>query len=294
MSWINLSILSTNNQVDNLSEFMLAHGAISVSIQDDNLNQPNEEIIFGEPRNGPEQFWQHTQINALFKNIIDAKKIAKALEEKFYMELHPNFNEIPDQDWVKLTQEQFHPISIQNKIWIVPTWHDVVDNNAINLILDPGLAFGTGSHPTTHLCIEWLLKHIKENDTVLDYGCGSGILAICASKLGANSVLGVDIDPQAIIASKQNATKNNTKINFQNSQEKINFKSDLIVANILSSALKVLAPAIAKHCNTRGKIALSGILKSQENEIKDIYKEWFDMDKSTYKDEWVCMSGVKI
>lgn len=294
MSWINVSILTTAEQANNLSEFILENNAISASIQDHNLNSTKEEIIFGEPHNGDQKFWQHTQIDALFNTITDAKKTIEALETKFKIKLNPKFSEIQEQDWVKKTQEQFNPISILNKVWIIPTWHDVVNPEAINLTLDPGLAFGTGSHPSTHLCIEWMIKNIKENNVVLDYGCGSGILAICAKKLGANNVVGVDIDPQAIIASEQNAKSNQTDITFKNSQEKLIIQADLIVANILSSALKVLAPALANYCLPNGKIALSGILKHQESEIRDIYSEWFVMQDSDYKDGWVCLSGEKV
>ena len=294
MSWVNLLILSTNAHADNFSDFVLENGAISASIQDQNLNKNNEEIIFGEPHNGPQQFWEHTQINALFRNLNEAKKAVKKLEKKFSIKLSVEFKEVQDEDWVKKTQDQFHPISINNKLWIIPTWHDVVDKNAINLILDPGLAFGTGSHPTTYLCIEWLINNIQKKSAVLDYGCGSGILSICAKKLGADEVLGVDIDPQAISASIYNSQKNKVLIEFSNTKKTTKFKADIIVANILSSALKVLAPVLASYCKKNGKIALSGVLRNQEKEITDIYSKWFSMKKSSYKGEWVCLSGIKI
>jgi len=294
MSWVNLLILSTNAHADNFSDFVLENGAISASIQDQNLNKNNEEIIFGEPHNGPQQFWEHTQINALFRNLNEAKKALKKLEKKFGIKLSVEFKEVQDEDWVKKTQDQFHPISINNKLWIIPTWHDVVDKNAINLILDPGLAFGTGSHPTTYLCIEWLINNIQKKSAVLDYGCGSGILSICAKKLGADEVLGVDIDPQAISSSIYNSQKNKVLIEFSNTKKTTKFKADIIVANILSSALKVLAPVLASYCKKNGKIALSGVLRNQEKEITDIYSKWFSMKKSSYKDEWVCLSGIKI
>ena len=292
MTWFRLSIVSPREQVDNFSEFILESGAISLDIEDYN-HGTNKEIIFGELLNEPQKFWQHNQINALFNNLSAAKRLVAALEKKFTVKLNPTFKKIKDEDWVKKTQKQFHPISIKNKVWIIPTWHDVVNDKAINLVLDPGLAFGTGSHQTTHLCIEWLIKNIKKDDAVLDYGCGSGILSICAKKLRANVVIGVDIDPQAIIASKNNAQINEVNIKFSNSKNTLKFKADIVVANILSSALKVLAPALASYCKKAGKIALSGILRKQEKEIKDIYSEWFLMEESSYKDEWVCLSGIK-
>ena len=202
-------------------------------------------------------------------------------------------SDIQDQDWVKLTQSQFSPINIQNQLWIIPSWHKIQDNKAINLILDPGLAFGTGTHATTHLCLLWLLKNVKKNLTVLDYGCGSGILSIAAKKIGARTVFGVDIDDQALKSSQENSEINNVDIIWNNTENRINYKTDLVVANILSSALSILAPILAEHCNTKGKIALSGILKSQEESIKKIYSEWFDFNPSSIKDGWVLISGTK-
>ena len=194
---------------------------------------------------------------------------------------------------MKLTQAQFSPIRINDKLWIIPTWHKIQDKNAINLILDPGLAFGTGTHPTTHLCLLWLLKNVNKNLSVLDYGCGSGILGIASKKIGAKKVIGVDIDNQAVDASKENSKMNDVKIFWSNTKNKIEFKADLIVANILSSALIVLAPILAEHCKINGKIALSGILESQEDDIKKIYSSWFDFNPSYKKDGWVLISGTK-
>ena len=164
----------------------------------------------------------------------------------------------------------------------------------INIILDPGLAFGTGAHPTTHLCTEWLIDNVSKEKKVLDYGCGSGILAIAAFKLGAKMVKGVDIDPQAIIASKQNGNVNKCNIDWLNTNEDFKFQADLLVANILSSALSVLAPLLASYCAPKGKIALSGILESQENQIKKIYEPWFNFEKTLKNNGWVCLSGVKV
>jgi len=294
MSWTNLLVQTKKKEVDSISDFLLELGAISTSIQDSNLNQNNEELIFGEPNNQSQQFWENNTVQALFENSIDIEIIKAALMAKF--DTPKNFIEasnIQDQDWVKLTQSQFSPIKIHDKLWIIPTWHEIQDKKALNLILDPGLAFGTGTHPTTHLCLLWLLDNVNRDVTVLDYGCGSGILGIAAKKIGAKKVFGVDIDDQAIKSSRDNAEINNVEIFWNNTEIKVDYRTDLVVANILSSALSVLAPALAAHCNPNGKIALSGILQSQEKELKKIYSQWFDFQPTNYKDGWVLISGIK-
>ena len=293
MTWTNLVIQISSDSAEKTTDYLINLGALSVSIQDKNLNQNNEEIIFGEPHNSPQQYWQENSICALFDVNIEVDTIKNKLESFLNKKVEVIASRIEDQDWVKTSQDQFHPICIQDKFWIVPTWHSHELQNGINLILDPGLAFGTGSHPTTHLCIEWLIDHVKKSNRVLDYGCGSGILAIAAKKIGCQSALGVDIDPQALIASKDNALLNNVTIEFIESSKPIEIKADLIVANILSSALSVLAPVLAGYCKPNGMLALSGILEAQENHIKEIYKEWFDIINVTRKEGWVCISCLR-
>ena len=294
MTWANLIVQINKEDVDSISDFLIELGAISTSIEDTNLNQNNEELIFGVPNIQSQQFWENNTVQALFEKKINIEIIKAAIKNKFTDAiLSLSTKDVEDTDWVKSTQTQFSPIRINDKLWIIPTWHKIQDKNAINLILDPGLAFGTGTHPTTHLCLLWLLDNINQNLSVLDYGCGSGILGIAAKKIGAKKVIGVDIDNQAIKASKDNSEMNNVQISWSNTKEKIDFKADLVVANILSSALSVLAPILAEHCITNGKIALSGILESQEDDIKKIYNSWFDLDPSYKKDGWVLISGTK-
>ena len=294
MSWTNLLVQTNKKEVDSISDFLLELGAISTSIQDSNLYQNNEELIFGEPNNQSQQFWENNTVQALFENSIDIEIIKAALMAKFDTPTYSiGVSNIQDQDWVKLTQSQFSPIKIHDKLWIIPTWHEIQDKKALNLILDPGLAFGTGTHPTTHLCLLWLLDNVNKDVTVLDYGCGSGILGIAAKKIGAKKVFGVDIDDQAIKSSRDNAEINNVEIFWNNTEIKVDYRTELVVANILSSALSVLAPALAGHCKPNGKIALSGILQSQEKDLKKIYSQWFDFQPSHYKDGWVLISGIK-
>ena len=295
MAWINLTFFAEEKDIDLLSDALETRGAISIFIQDKNLNNSDEELIFGEPHSGPNKFWATNQIQALFNDSVNIEEIQDELILNFkYIDFKFNASSVSETDWVKLSQSQFKPICIKDRINIVPSWHKINNPKLINIILDPGLAFGTGAHPTTHLCTEWLIDNVSKEKKVLDYGCGSGILAIAAYKLGAKMVKGVDIDPQAIIASKENGNVNECNIDWLNTNEDFKFQADLLVANILSSALSVLAPLLASYCAPKGKIALSGILESQENQIKKIYAPWFNFEKTLKNNGWVCLSGVKV
>lgn len=294
MAWINLTFFAEEDDIDLLSKELESSGALSIFIQDKNLNNSNEELIFGEPHSGPNKFWATSQIQALFSDSLDIKRIQHELISNF-KDINFVFNTsfVSETDWVKLSQSQFKPICIKNKIKIVQSWNEIENPKLINIILDPGLAFGTGAHPTTHLCTEWLIDNVSKEKKVLDYGCGSGILAIAAHKLGAKMVKGVDIDPQAIIASKENGAINQCDIQWLNTDKNFKFQADLVIANILSSALSVLAPLLASYCSPKGKIALSGILESQESQIKKIYSPWFKFEKTLKNGGWICLSGVK-
>ena len=295
MAWINLTFFAEEKDIDLLSDALETRGALSIFIQDKNLNNSDEELIFGEPHSGPNKFWATNQIQALFNDSVDIKEIQDELILNFQdIDFKFTASSVSETDWVKLSQSQFKPICIKNRINIVPSWHKINNPKLINIILDPGLAFGTGAHPTTHLCTEWLIDNVSKEKKVLDYGCGSGILAIAAFKLGAKMVKGVDIDPQAIIASKENGNVNECNIDWLNTNEDFKFQTDLLVANILSSALSVLAPLLASYCAPKGKIALSGILESQENQIKKIYAPWFTFEQTLKNNGWVCLSGVKV
>jgi len=276
-----------------ISDALMNLGALSASIEDANAETLAEQAIFGEPGDPPPGIWQQNIVTAMFNEDVDVNQIAIALSQETAIAKFQYSTEIiAEQDWVRATQAQFDPIEITDKLWIVPTWHTAPNQDAINIVLDPGLAFGTGSHPTTSLCLEWLMQQAP-NKSVLDYGCGSGILAIAAKKLGAPHVVGVDIDSQAIIASVYNAEQNDVDIDFYDANVFTHQTFDIVVANILSSALMVLAPALSKYCKTGAKLALSGILESQKEELIARYSEWFNMDAPTQKDAWILLTGTK-
>ncbi len=295
MAWVSLNIEAKDNTAELISDTLMELGALSAIIEDANADTLDEQPIFGEPGDSPPGIWQQNIVSALFDESIDVVAIISQLETATQLNnLLYKTEHIAEQDWVRATQSQFEPIRIQDNLWIVPTWHAAPNPDAINIILDPGLAFGTGSHPTTHLCLDWLTQHVKHTETVLDYGCGSGILAIAAKKLGAKQVVGVDIDHQAIQASIFNAEQNHVDAQFYMANAYKTQLADIVVANILSSALMVLAPALAGACKTTGKIALSGILAEQVEQLLAIYGEWFVMNAPIYKDAWVLLTGTKI
>jgi ribosomal protein L11 methyltransferase len=297
VAWLLLKIDANEQNADAISDALMSIGALSASIEDANAETQSEQAIFGEPGDPPPGIWQQNIVTAMFSENTNVSEIISALcIETAIPKFQYHTEIIAEQDWVRATQAQFDPIKITNKLWIVPTWHNAPNEDAINIILDPGLAFGTGSHPTTHLCLEWLSKQqtsLQSIGSVLDYGCGSGILAIAAKKLGAKTVVGVDIDAQAIIASNYNAEQNQVDIKFFDANTFTQQTFDIVVANILSSALMVLAPALARYCKTGGKLALSGILETQTDALITRYSEWFKMDAPTQKDAWVLLTGTK-
>ena len=299
MAWLLVKIEATEQNADAISDALMTIGALSASIEDANAETPAEQAIFGEPSSAEIQYpppgiWQQNIVTAMFDEGADVAAVIKALCAETGIASFKYLTEtIAEQDWVRATQAQFDPIKITDKLWIVPTWHNAPNADAVNIVLDPGLAFGTGSHPTTSLCLEWLSKQNLVNQSVLDYGCGSGILAIAASKLGACPVKGVDIDSQAIVSSTYNAQQNQVNVSFYDADTFKHEIFDIVVANILSSALMVLAPALAKYCKTGAQLALSGILQQQQDMLIARYNEWFKMDTPTQKDTWVLLTGTK-
>jgi ribosomal protein L11 methyltransferase len=298
VAWLLLKIQATEQNADLISDALMDIGALSACIEDANVDTPAEQAIFGEPSSQDIQFpppgiWQQNIVTAMFDENTDIDQIINALKlTTKTLQFQFSTETIAEQDWVRATQAQFDPIKITDNLWIVPTWHTAPNKDAINIVLDPGLAFGTGSHPTTSLCLEWLTQQ-QNMGSVLDYGCGSGILAIAAKKLGASRVNGVDIDSQAIVSSNYNAEQNHVEIDFYDANTFTHQTFDIVVANILSSALMVLAPALSKYCKTGGKIALSGILLEQKVALLARYSEWFLMDAPKQKDAWILLTGTK-
>ncbi|MBS0423482.1 MAG: 50S ribosomal protein L11 methyltransferase [Proteobacteria bacterium] len=304
MSWITLIIETDAAHAEILSDALLEQGALSVDIHDAAADTADEQMLFGEPGEPSGEIWQHAEISALFNENADINKILRYVAHIAQSDQQLNYRteRIEEQDWVRLTQSQFGPIQISPRLWIVPTWHQFPDSAAINLILDPGLAFGTGSHPTTQLCLRWLDQNLQPGSNVVDYGCGSGILAIAALKLGARHVAGIDIDPQAIKASEENALRNQcdpSKFDFTATQSTTpqDFQSqeqaDIVVANILANPLILLAPLLSQIVRPHGHIVLSGILKEQAEEVRDTYQRWFNMSIDGEQEGWVLLTGSK-
>ena len=295
MSWVVLTVMADAQHADNLSDVLLELGALSVDIHDADADTPQEQAVFGEPGEPPPHLWLHNHVTALFAETTPIDTIMQqAAQSLGWPQLPPYRTEnLADHDWVRLTQSQFNPIRISPRLWIVPTWHTPADPGAINITLDPGLAFGTGSHPTTRLCLRWLDANIKGGETVLDYGCGSGILTIAALKLGAASALGIDLDAQAVQASRDNAVANQVAANFYLPDDAPSQSADVVVANILTNPLKVLAPLLAGATRAGGQIVLSGILSAQAEDVMTIYAQWFDLKPPITEEGWVCLSGVK-
>ncbi len=295
MSWLTLVVEAEAAYADSLSEALLEAGALSVDVHDAEAGTAEEKPVFGEPDQPPPSLWEHNRITALFPPDAPVGDILRLAADSAGLPEVPRYRveALADHDWVRLTQAQFDPIRISPRLWIVPTWHTPTDPAAINIVLDPGLAFGTGSHPTTQLCLRWLDANLKRGESVLDYGCGSGILAIAALRLGAGSAVGVDLDPQAVQASRDNAQANHVEAQFYLPDEAPSFQADVVVANILTNPLKVLAPLLASSARSGGRIVLSGILATQAEEVRQIYSQWFDFAAPIVEDGWVCLSGVK-
>jgi ribosomal protein L11 methyltransferase len=295
MGWQNVSFLTDASHAEPLCDALLEAGALSASIEDADAGTPDEQPQFGEPGSVNSPGWTHSKVLALFEPDANVAEMLSAAACEVGLSEVPSFSieEIEEQNWVQLTQSQFEPIRVSDRLWIVPSWHQIPDPEAISLILDPGMAFGTGSHPTTRLCLEWLERKVSAQCSLLDYGCGSGILAIAAARLGAGRVAGVDIDPQAVEAAYANAERNGVTALFADSAQPVAGEYDLVVANILSNPLRVLAPAICAHVRSGGQLALSGILREQAEEIIGIYSAWLPLTVADTREDWVCLSGIK-
>lgn len=299
MAWNEIVIEVAREYAEPLSDAFFDAGALSVSIEDADEGTEDEKPLFGEPGMVPkEAAWDRTRLVVLIPVEADHQSIIAQACEACGIGDFPHYfiRSVADQDWVRLTQSQFEPIHIGKRIWVVPSWHQAPDAGGLILELDPGLAFGTGSHPTTRLCMEWLEAHPPIAKSVLDYGCGSGILAMVAHKLGAASVAGVDIDPQAIVAARQNAVRNRCEIDYHLPEDftapaERNF--DVVVANILSSPLKLMAQMLTAYVAPGGSLVLSGILERQADEVAAAYAPYIKLSVWRAQDGWIALSGRK-
>ena len=294
MPYQQITIAVNDHLAERLADALMEHGALSAAIEDAYAGTENEQAIFGEPGMPAEQIWQQSKVIVRFGEHDEAAAIVKAAaQESGLKDLSYDSETLEDQDWVRLTQSQFDPIQISERLWITPSWHKAPAGNAVNLQLDPGLAFGTGSHPTTRLCLKWLDTQLKGGESVLDYGCGSGILTIAALKLGAGSAVGVDIDEQAIRASNDNAAQNDVQAHFYLPDGLPQGQFDVVVANILANPLRMLGEMLATRTKQGGRIVLSGLLAEQSEELGEIYSQWFDIEPAETEEGWARLSGVK-
>ena len=295
MPWQSLRIHVDSKVAEPLSDALMEAGALSVSLEDADAGTVDETPLFGEPDHPTAELWAHSIAVVLLDEHADAAAIlaAAARQAGIPVPTAVTLETVADADWVRLTQSQFDPIPISPRLWIVPTWHAAPDSSAINLKLDPGLAFGTGSHPTTRLCLRWLDAHLQGDETLLDYGCGSGILAIAAAKLGAARIDGVDIDPQAVSSSRDNAALNDVTAHFCLPGELVAGQYDVVVANILTNPLKGMAPLLAGRVRAGGQLVLSGILAEQAEDVMAVYREWFNFEPPASDEGWVRLSGTK-
>jgi ribosomal protein L11 methyltransferase len=295
MPWISVALTVHADSVEALSDALLEAGAIAVDVADANAGTPAEHALFGEPGEPAAGEWKSSRLTATFEDGADAGDLVAAalravgLDVTTPLEMTP----VADQDWVRATQSQFQPVRVSARLWVVPTWHVPPDPAAINLVIDPGLAFGTGTHPTTRLCLQWLDANLRGGERVLDYGCGSGILGIAAMKLGAAQATGVDIDPLALLAARHNAMQNQVTMKFVAVDGDVPEAAEIVLANILANPLKLLAPLLARATRTGGNILLSGVLEHQADEVRDAYGAWFDMQPLQHDDGWVLLSGSK-
>tara|TARA_R110002124_G_scaffold56328_1_gene159013 strand:- start:6804 stop:7685 length:882 start_codon:yes stop_codon:yes gene_type:complete len=292
MPWIQLRLSANEETAEKYSDWLSACGAQAVTFID------AKDTPIYEPLPGDEViYWNNTVVMGLYDASHDMDKVLNYLKG-----IHPDkanmvykLEQLEDKDWEREWMDNFHPMKFGQRLWICPSWRDVPDPAAVNVMLDPGLAFGTGTHPTTALCLIWLDGLDLEGKTVVDFGCGSGILSLAALKLGAKKVIGIDIDPQALQASLENAKRNQCedRLALYLPKDQPEFKADVVVANILAGPLRELAPVIIEYVASNGVLALSGVLEEQAEQLQTIYGEFCQMDAITVQDEWVRLSGVR-
>lgn len=291
MPWLQLKVITPRRFVESLEDSLMASGAASVTLED-NADQPILEPALGET-----PLWDNVKITGLFDAEIDTAKTIAIAERKFGNKLPEyRWEQLEDKDWEREWMNNYHAIRCGEHLWICPSWQQPPEPDKVNLMLDPGLAFGTGTHPTTFMCLQWIDQQNFQNLDIVDYGCGSGILGIATLLMGAKQVIGVDIDPQALLATTENAKRNHLPddampVYLPNRCPAV--KADVMLANILAGPLAELAPALSGMTKLGGKICLSGILAIQAETVKAAYAQWFDFDPIATQDEWVRLTATK-
>ena len=290
-----LSLLCPEDKVETVSEALEALDALSVSVEDADAQTDAEQALFGEPGlPPPKEGWQRSRVLALFTTETAARDASRLLQAQDFFAgcTLLGVSAVPDQDWVRLTQSQFAPVEITPDFWIVPTWHEPPAQARRIIRLDPGLAFGTGTHPTTRMCLRWIARHALTGQRVLDYGCGSGILAIAAARFGAATIEAVDIDPAAVRSTLDNAQANGVRLDA-GLPDRASGVYGVVLANILATPLKVLAPLLCSHVAPGGSLVLAGILERQVDELKSAYEAYLALQVSDTQDGWVLMTAAR-
>ncbi|QPG05556.1 50S ribosomal protein L11 methyltransferase [Salinimonas marina] len=291
MAWLQLRINTSSELAEQVGGMLSANGSQAVTFLD------AKDTPMYEPKPGETMLWPDTQVVGLFDAAHDMQDVIKRLGQARI--LGPDFSykldPLEDKDWEREWMDNFHPMQFGRRLWICPSWRDVPDPDAVNVMLDPGLAFGTGTHPTTALCLRWLDNETLDRQTVVDFGCGSGILALAALKLGASRVVGIDIDPQALEASEENARRNQVadRLEVYLPANQPQMQADMVVANILSGPLLELQEVITGYCRVGGRLVLSGILAEQVEKIEQAYARDFILDKSEIEGDWARVSGTR-
>lgn len=290
-----LVLLAPEERVEDLSDALEALDALSVSVEDADAQTPAEQALFGEPgMPAPKPGWQRSRVVALFPDEAPAREAADllALQDFFAGCETVGVRPVADQDWVRLTQSQFAPVDITPTFWIVPSWHEPPAAAQQIIRLDPGLAFGTGTHPTTRMCLRWIAQRDLSGQRVLDYGCGSGILAIGAAKFGASEIVAVDIDPAAVESTHINAANNHVTLQA-GLPDVAQGSFNVVLANILATPLKVLAPLLCAHVATGGHLVLAGILERQAEELQEAYAPYLALNVADTEDGWILMTAAR-
>ncbi|MEZ9527058.1 50S ribosomal protein L11 methyltransferase [Enterovibrio norvegicus] len=293
MPWIQIKLNATIENAETIGDMLMEEaGALSVTFLD-----AKDTPVF-EPLPGETRLWGETDILALYDAETDMDAVLAILKASPLLadDFAYKVEQLEDKDWERAWMDNFKPMQFGQRLWVCPSWCDAPDPNAVNIMLDPGLAFGTGTHPTTALCLEWLDGQELTGKTVIDFGCGSGILSLAALLLGAEKVIGIDIDPQALQASKDNAERNGVADRLElylPQDQPDNLKAEFVVANILAGPLRELSPVIKSLMMPNGKLAMSGVLDTQAESVADCYRDELTIDDIIVKEEWCRITGQK-